>query len=38
MKKQWYKIFVFGAFGGRMDKTLGGMHLATKFTRAYPSL
>ena len=26
----WKTVFCFGAFGGRMDHTLGTMHLSTK--------
>ena len=26
----WKNVFCFGAFGGRMDHTLGTMHLSTK--------
>lgn len=34
----WRELFCFGAFGGRMDKTLSCMHLSTKFSRIHPDI
>ena len=34
----WKKIFCFGAFGGRMDHTLGSMHHSSKLCKQHEDL
>ena len=38
LENNWREIFVFGAFGGRMDQTLSYMHYCEKYSKLYPEL
>lgn len=38
LSQGWKTVFCFGAFGGRMDQTLSGMHYSEKYSKMYPEL